>query len=106
MWEYYSSISSTTIFSVLINQIWYIPDAIITWLCSGATYNIEAIYNIVQQECKSHSTYQPAKLSRSALGLKSKDRWVESAVKHYFSSNNVRLLASSYLQKRDESNRV
>ena len=30
----------------------------------------------------------------SALGLKSKSRWFEPAVNHYFSSNNVRLLAS------------
>ena len=30
------------------------------WLCSDATYNIEAIYNIVQQKFKSHPTYQPA----------------------------------------------
>ena len=41
------------------------PDATIAWLCSDATYNIEAIYilllyNIVQQKFKSHSTYQPA----------------------------------------------
>ena len=25
------------------------PDATIEWLCSDATYNIEAIYNIVAQ---------------------------------------------------------
>ena len=41
-------ILSTTIFSVLIKRIWYIPDATIAWLCSDATYNIEAIYNTVQ----------------------------------------------------------
>ena len=29
----------------------------------------------------------------SVLGLKSKGRWFEPAVNHYFSSNNVRLLA-------------
>ena len=43
-------ISSTTLFSVLIKTIWYLPDATIAWLCSDATYNIEAIYNIVQQK--------------------------------------------------------
>ena len=31
------------------------PDATIAWLCSDATYNITAIYNIVQQKYKSHS---------------------------------------------------
>ena len=36
------------------------PDAAIAWLCSDATYNIEAIYNIVQQKFEFHSTYQPA----------------------------------------------
>ena len=30
----------------------------------------------------------------NALGLKSKGRWFEPDVKHYLSSNNVRLLAS------------
>ena len=35
-------------------------DATIAWWCSDATYNIEAIYNIVQQKFKSHATYQPA----------------------------------------------
>ena len=29
-------------------------------ICSDATYNIEAIYKIVQQKFKSHSTYQLA----------------------------------------------
>ena len=28
------------------------PDATIAWLCSDATYNIEAIYNTVQQKFK------------------------------------------------------
>ena len=36
------------------------PDAAIAWLCSDAMYNIEAIYNTVQQTFKSNSTYQPA----------------------------------------------
>ena len=36
------------------------PDATIAWLCSDKTYNIEAIYNTVQQQVKSHSTYQTA----------------------------------------------
>ena len=55
-------ISSTTIFSVLIKTILYMPDATIARLCShcDGTYNIEAIYNIVQQKFKSHSTHQPA----------------------------------------------
>ena len=40
----------------------YMPDASIVWLCSDTTYNIEAIYNTVQQKYKSHSItiYQPA----------------------------------------------
>ena len=36
------------------------PDATIAWLWSDATYNIEAIYNIVQHKLKSYSTYQSA----------------------------------------------
>ena len=36
------------------------PDATILWLCSDATYTIEAIYNTVQQKFKYNSTYQPA----------------------------------------------
>ena len=36
------------------------PDATIAWIYSDATYNIEDIYNIVQQKFKSHSTYQAA----------------------------------------------
>ena len=36
------------------------PNATIAWLSSDATYNIEAIYNIVQQTFKSHSTYHPS----------------------------------------------
>ena len=36
------------------------PDATTAWLCSDATYNIEAIYNTVQQKFKSHSAYQLA----------------------------------------------
>ena len=50
----------------------------------------------------------------SALGLKSKVRWLEPRVNHYFSSNNVRLLAQVFTGedpqsewlKCDESNRV
>ena len=41
----------------------------------------------------------------STLGLKSKGRWFEPAVNHYFSSNNVRLLASrSLLLKTNSQN--
>ena len=36
----------------------------------------------------------------SALGLKSKGRWFEPRVNHYFSSSNVRLLASIGLYRR------
>ena len=36
------------------------PDATIAWLCSDATYNIEALYDTEQQKFKSNSTYQPA----------------------------------------------
>ena len=36
------------------------PDTTIAWLCSDATYYIEAIYNTEQQKFKSHSTYQHA----------------------------------------------
>ena len=35
-------------------------------------------------------------LIRSALGLKSKGRSFEPTVNHYFSSNNVRLLAHAF----------
>ena len=35
------------------------PDATIAWLCIDMVYNIEAIYNIVQQKFKSYSTYLP-----------------------------------------------
>ena len=63
------------------------PDATIAWLCSDATYNIEAIYSSVG----------------SALGLKSKGRWFEPRVNHYFSSSNVRLLGSRSLQVKTNS---
>ena len=33
------------------------PDVTIARLCSDAAYNIEAIYNAVQQKFKSHSTH-------------------------------------------------
>ena len=36
------------------------PDVTIAWLFSDAAYNIEAVYNTVQQKFKSHSTHQPA----------------------------------------------
>ena len=39
----------------------------------------------------------------SALGLKSKGRWFDPAVNHYFSSNNVRLLTSRSLQVKTNS---
>ena len=34
------------------------PD--VTIACSDAAFNIEAIYNTVQEKFKSHSTHQPA----------------------------------------------
>ena len=37
----------------------------------------------------------------SALGLESKGRWFEPTVRHYFSSNNVRLLAYTSLHPFD-----
>ena len=36
----------------------------------------------------------------SALGLESKGCWLESTVRHYFLSNNVRLLAYASLQAK------
>ena len=39
----------------------------------------------------------------SVLGLKSKSRWFEPRVNHYFSSSNVRLLASRSLQVKTNS---
>ena len=45
----------------------------------------------------------PPSSVRTALGLKSKGRWFEPAVNHYFSSNNVRLLASRSLQVKTNS---
>ena len=39
----------------------------------------------------------------SALGLKSKGRWFEPRVNHYFSFSNVRLLASRSLQVKTNS---
>ena len=36
-----------------MKTIWYIPDTTIAWLCNGVTYNIEAMYNFVQQKFKS-----------------------------------------------------
>ena len=79
------------------------PGVTIAWLCSDAVYNIEAIYNTVQQKFKSHSMISPPSSVKSALGLKSKGRWFEPAVNHYFSSNNVRLLASRSLQVKTNS---
>ena len=40
------------------------PDATIAWLRSDATYNIEAIYNIVQQKFKT-PLYKSARLAQS-----------------------------------------
>ena len=71
----------------------------IVWLCSDATYNIEVIYNTVQQKFKNSTLHiSPPSSVGSALGLKFKGRWFEPRVYHYFSSRNVRLLASRSLQ--------
>ena len=59
MWAYNSS-NLTNDYIFCFNKNYIIPDATIAWLCSDTTYNIEAIYNTVQQKFKSHSTYQPA----------------------------------------------
>ena len=42
--------------------------------------------------------YKNKTFSRGALGLESKGCWFEPTVRHYFSSNNVRLLAYKSLQ--------
>ena len=96
-------ISPTNIFSVLIKTILYMPDATIAWLCSDATYNIEAIYNTVQQKFNPTLHISPPSAIGSAIGLKSKGRWFESRVNHYFSSSNFRLLASRSLQVKTNS---
>ena len=76
------------------------PDKTIAWLCSDAMYNIEAIYNIVQQKFKSHSTYQPASRERVRLEIQ---RSLVRACCEPLSSNNVRLLASRSLQVKTNS---
>ena len=81
------------------------PDATIALLCSDATYNIEAIpvYNTVQQSLNPTRHISSPRSDGSALGLKSKGRWFEPAVNHYFSSSNVRLLVSRSLQVETNS---
>ena len=57
----YNSSNFTNDYIFCFNKSQYdMPDATIAWLCSDATYNIEAIYNTVQQKFESLSTYQPA----------------------------------------------
>ena len=73
-------------------------DATIRWLCSDATYNIEAIYNVVRQKFKSHSTYQPAYLSRERVRLEIQRSLVRARCEPLFYSDYVRLLASRSLQ--------
>ena len=94
-------ISSTTIFTVLIKTIWCMPYASIAWLCSDATYNIEAINITVSSKSLNPTLHiSPPILVGNALGLKSMCRWFEPVVNHYFSSNSVHLLASRSLQGR------
>ena len=45
----------------------------------------------------------PTSLVGSALGLKSKGRWFDPRVNHYFSSSNVRSLASRSSQVKTNS---
>ena len=72
------------------------PDAAIAWLCSDATYNIEAIYITLYSKSLNPTLHiSLASSVGSALGSKSKGRWFEPAVNHYFSSNNVRLASRS-----------
>ena len=40
-----------------------------------------------------HTSISPPSSVGSALGLKAKGRWLEPAMNHYFSFNNIRLLA-------------
>ena len=61
------------------------------------------LYNTVQQRFKSQSKYRPPSSVGSAIGLKSKDRRFEPRVNHFFSSSNVRLLASRSLQMKTNS---
>ena len=94
--------------------IWYMPDTTIAGLCTDAIYSIIAIYNTVSKSLNPTPHVSPPRSVGNALCLKSKGRWFEPAVIHYFSSNNVRLLAHVFscedLQsewlKRDKSNRV
>ena len=65
-----------------------------------------AMYNIVTLCTKSLNPtlhISPPSSVGGALGLKFKGRWFEPAVNHYFSSNNVRLLASRSLQVKNNS---
>ena len=95
-------ISSTTIFFVLIKTIWYLPYATIAWLCSEATYNIKAIILCSKSLNPTLHISRPSSVG-SALGLKSKGHWFEPAVNHYFSSKNIRLLASRSLQVKKKN---
>ena len=61
-----------------------------------ATYNIVAIHSTVQQKFKTTLHISPPSSVGSVLGLKSKGRSFDPAVNHYFSSNNVRLLAQVF----------
>ena len=79
------------------------------------THNIVAINNTVHSKSLNPTLHiSPPSLVGNALGLLSKGCWFEPAVNHYFSSNNVCLLAhvltgedpQSECLRRDESNRV
>ena len=55
------------------------PDATIAWLCSDATYNIEAIYN---KSLNPALHISPPSSVGSVLSLKSKGRWFEPRMNH------------------------
>ena len=83
------------IFSVSIETIWYMPDAV--------TRRITLKLYITSYSKSLNPTLHisPPSSVGSMLGLNSKDRWFEPAVNHYFSSYNVRLLASRSLQVKN-----
>ena len=50
----------------------------------AVTYNIEAIYSTIQQKFKSHSAYQPAKLSRERVRLENQRSLVRARCEPLF----------------------
>ena len=68
-----------------------------------AMYDIVAMNSTVQLSLNPVLHISPPSSVGRALGLKSKGRWFEPRVNHYFSSNNVRFLEQVFTGEDPQS---